>query len=400
MKITIVMGFFLPMPPKLGGATEKTWHRLAVEFAARGHEVTVVSRRWQAMPKEEMLDGVRHVRLPGFDHTRQLSRNLTLDLIWSARVHSRLPAADIVVVNAVTLPMWLGRVRPAAGRVVVMPGRMPKGQYRFYRNIARILATSTPVCHRVVEENPALARVTRVVGYPIAYDELAAPRPAGALSQPVTIGYAGRLHPEKGLDLLVDAAAELQADATLPPWRLLMRGPHTVASGGGGENYRAGLEAKLRRTLPANRWNVDGPLFDDGTLAAFYRSLDVFCYPSLAAGGETFGVAIVEAMAAGAAPIVSDLACFRDFVRPGVNGLVFDHKGPDAARRLTEAIASLVRDAAQRRSLATAAQTTARDYNFASYTERLLADFATLDSEHDGGGASAASTEPMLGTRI
>ena len=34
MKITIVMGFFLPMPPAAGGATEKSWHSLAEEFDA------------------------------------------------------------------------------------------------------------------------------------------------------------------------------------------------------------------------------------------------------------------------------------------------------------------------------------------------------------------------------
>ena len=46
MKLTIVMGFFLPVPPVQGGATEKSWDRLATLLAERGHEVTVISRRW------------------------------------------------------------------------------------------------------------------------------------------------------------------------------------------------------------------------------------------------------------------------------------------------------------------------------------------------------------------
>jgi hypothetical protein len=42
MNITIAMGFFLPVPPAAGGATEKSWHRLALEFARKGHAVTMV----------------------------------------------------------------------------------------------------------------------------------------------------------------------------------------------------------------------------------------------------------------------------------------------------------------------------------------------------------------------
>ena len=46
MKINIATGFFLPVPPAAGGATEKIWHRLAQVFAAAGHEVTFISRTW------------------------------------------------------------------------------------------------------------------------------------------------------------------------------------------------------------------------------------------------------------------------------------------------------------------------------------------------------------------
>lgn len=376
MRITIVMGFFLPMPPQLGGATEKTWHRLAGEFAARGHAVTIVSRRWREWPHDEIVDGVRYLRIPGFDHTRSLLRNLMLDLLWSWRVQRALPAADVVVVNAVTLPIWLGRLRPAAGRVVVMPGRMPKGQYHHYHRIARVLATSTPVLHRVAAENPRLADITRVVGYPIDYELLAQPRPPGG--DRLTVGYAGRIHPEKGVGLLVAAAAQLQGDLNLPRWRLAIRGPHAVAAGGGGDAYRAGLEAMLWAAAPGEKWSIEPATFDARQLAEFYRSVDIFVYPSLAADGETFGVAVAEAMAAGAVPLVSDLACFRDFVRPGVNGLVFDHHRPDASTRLAESLAALLRDANRRRTLAAAAQADVRGYHLPQYAGRLLDDFSAL----------------------
>jgi hypothetical protein len=37
MRITIVQGAFLPVPPVLGGAVEKIWFALGKEFASRGH---------------------------------------------------------------------------------------------------------------------------------------------------------------------------------------------------------------------------------------------------------------------------------------------------------------------------------------------------------------------------
>ncbi len=378
MKITIVMGFFLPVPPESGGATEKSWHRLATELAARGHEVTLVSRCWRKWPDRETLQGVRHLRLPGFDHRSKLWQNLLLDFIWSCRVHRRLPVADLVVVHAVTLPVWLGRLRPSAGKVVVMPGRMPKGQYHWYRRIARVLATSTPVRERVLAENPTLDPMTRIVGYPIDWSLLSRSRPPRSRTAPVTIGFTGRLHPEKGVELLVAAACQLAAMPDLPPWRLELCGPKDVAAGGAGPQFRVQLERQLRAGLPEGSWSVRPPIYREDALAEFYRTLDVFCYPSLAAQGETFGVAIAEAMAAGAAPVVSNLTCFRDFVRPGVNGLVFDHTGLDAATQLAAALATLLRDPARRQALATAAQSDVQRYDFPRYAEALIGDFKRL----------------------
>jgi len=378
MKIAIVMGFFLPVPPEIGGATEKTWSRLAIELAARGHATTVISRQWPRWPARETLKGVSHLRVAGFDHRRRLWQNLILDFIWSWRVFRQLPESDIVVVHAVTLPVWLATFRRRAGRVVVMPGRMPKGQYRFYRGISRVLVTSTPVKERVLAENPRLAPVARICGYPIDWTALARPRAVRENSAPITIGFIGRLHPEKGINLLLDAILQLAALPDLPPWRLVLCGPSEIAAGGGGEPYRLGLEQKLRARLPAEQWSVRPPLFNAAALADLYRSLDIFCYPSLSAEGETFGVAVAEAMAAGAVPIISNLACFRDFVRPGVSGLTFDHQAVDAGRQLTDAIACLIRDPGRRQALATAAQAEVERFDYPRYADTLIEDFKSL----------------------
>src|SRR5204862_5030426 len=126
LKISIVTGFFLPVPPLRGGSTEKIWHRLAQEFARAGHEITFVSRRWPGLADRETLGGVTHVRLSGADHSRSLPINLWHDFWWGTRVARALPAADVVICNTVTLPAWLRRMKPAAGRVVAVLARMPK----------------------------------------------------------------------------------------------------------------------------------------------------------------------------------------------------------------------------------------------------------------------------------
>lgn len=378
MRINLVMGFFLPMPPAAGGATEKSWHGLALEFAARGHDVCVISRQWPDWPDEERRDGVHHLRLRGYPHTSRLIRNLWRDFWWSCRVWRNLPRADVTVVNAVTLPIWLGWWRRGAGRLVVMPGRMPKGQYRFYRRVDRVIAVSSAVCTALAAENFRLAAVSKIFGYPIAWSRLAAPPRERVVDRAVTIGYVGRLHREKGLDLLVAALALLATHRDLPPWRVLLCGPSDIARGGSGEAYAAKLDRALAAALPRDRFVLRAPVFDEAALAAVYREIDVFCYPSLAARGETFGVAVAEAMAAGAVPVVSQLPCFTDFVRHETNGAVFDHTAADAPAQLAAALAGLLADPAHRSRLSAAARADTRVYDFPEFASRLLEDFSTL----------------------
>ena len=382
MNITIVMGFFLPMPPAAGGATEKSWDGLAREFAKRGHAVTVISRRWTGWPDSEYKQGVRYLRLRGYAHSSRLLQNLWRDLCWSWRVWRVLPLADITIVNSVTLPLWLGWFRRRAGRLIIMPGRMPKGQYRWYRRVDRVIVVSSPVRDALLVENPGLASIAKIFGYPIAWQHLSAarsPRP----SDVVTLGYIGRIHTEKGLILLATAVAILAGRPHLPPWRLLICGPTDVAHGGSGPEFLASLDRALKAHLPADQFSFLPPVFDANKLAQVYREIDIFCYPSLAVHGETFGVAIAEAMAAGAVPVVSRLPCFLDFVRDGVNGAIFAHDQPNAATALADTLEQLIQNPDRRLRLAHQAQADVRAYDFPVFAESLLEDFSTLS---DGPG--------------
>ncbi|HEX2101850.1 MAG TPA: glycosyltransferase family 4 protein [Candidatus Synoicihabitans sp.] len=368
------MGFFLPVPALAGGATEKTWHRLGEALADAGHDVTLISRRWPHLPDEQRCGRLIHLRLPGFDHTRQLWRNLLLDTRWGLRVARALPAGDVVVCHAITLPIYLRWLRPRAGRVSVVLGRMPKGHNRFYGGVDRVYATSAAVADKALAENPRLRDRLRLVPNSIDWPMHAAAVTKGSS---LTIGYVGRIHPEKGLEQLLDAALRLAQRSDLPPWRVELTGPVATEEGGGGAAYRDALLARYGAAL-GQRLVLNPPIFEATKLARHYGQLDVFCYPSLAARGEGLSVAPIEAMAAGAVPVVSRLECYRDLIRPGGNGLQFAQGTANAAIELAEHLATLLRDRDLRLRLATSAQATAREYDHARIAQLLLADFASM----------------------
>ncbi|HEY0947729.1 MAG TPA: glycosyltransferase family 4 protein [Opitutaceae bacterium] len=380
MNITIVSGFFLPVPPVAGGAMEKTWWRLGRIYAARGHRVTHLSRSWSSWPDAEWRDGVQHIRLPGFNHRRRLWQNLVLDAFWGSRVLHALPPADILITNTVALPVFVRRLRPAAGRLVVNLNRYPKGQLRWYGQVARVQAASRAIADAACREAPRLASSVRVVPNPIEAVAIAAAGQdeSSRASETITVGFFGRLHPEKGLVRLVEAAQRLHATPGLPRWRLVLRGPADVPRGGGGEPFIEDLRSRGAALAAADRLRIEPPLFDAVRLHRAYHDLDIFCYPSVAEAGETFGVAVVEAMAAGLPVVVSDLECFADHVTHERNGLVVPRAGDDPAGALAAALRRLIVDAAFRRALGNEAAHTVSSLDDAAIADQHLADYADL----------------------
>jgi glycosyltransferase involved in cell wall biosynthesis len=279
-----------------------------------------------------------------------------------------LPAADVTICNTVFLPVWLRRRYPQAGRVVAVVARMPKGQTRFYRRVDLVLALSAAVAEAIARENPALVDRTAPFPFPIDWERhaVAARRaPKADAARPVTVGYIGRIHPEKGISLLLEAAIRLKGRSDLPPWKLMLAGPTDVEAGGGGHDFVAGLKTQYALRL-GDALSLLGPEFDAARLASRYATIDIFCYPSLAERGETFGVAVAEAMACAAAPVVSQLECFQDLVQPGRTGLTFDHRADNAAEQLAGALAQLIQDAPRRAQMGSNAQEHARQFDFAA----------------------------------
>jgi glycosyltransferase involved in cell wall biosynthesis len=372
MKITLVLGPFLPIPPILGGAVEKVQFLLAGAYRAAGHEVTIISRRYGNFAREEVVDGIRHIRIASFDSSSSLAGNLILDLCYALRVARRLPQSDITVTNSFSLPLVLPGRR--AGKIYVHVARFPKGQMALYWRADRLQAISRAVADAIARQAPWLAGRVAMIGFPLPEAYFRNP---GAARRTRTILYVGRIAREKGVDLLIKAfASAAKNDRTFSDWRLRIVGPHEVTQGGDGAEYLGQLAA-LARPL-GGACEFVPPVFDQDALIEVYRSASVFVYPSLAETGEAFGLAPLEAMAAGCAVVVSDLRCFDDFVEDGVTGLKFDHRVSMPEINLADVLSRLIGNPDVLVRIAEAGHRAAARFRLAEISGRMLADFAAL----------------------
>lgn len=134
--------------------------------------------------------------------------------------------------------------------------------------------------------------------------------------RPFTIGYFGRLVEEKGVALLLRAAARLPD----PDWRLLLVG---------GGPQRAALEA-LAQQMGLSAHMCFRDQVPSTHMPALYREVDALALPSLTRPNwkEQFGRVLIEAMSSGVPVVGSDSGAIPDVI--GAAGLVFPEGDSDA----------------------------------------------------------------------
>ncbi len=301
-----------------------------------------------------------------------------LDLIYTIRVLSVLPSADILVTHTFWLPILLRSSK--RGKVYVHVGRYPKGQMRLYRHVARLQTTSRALERAILEEVPDLEPKISVVPSPAPAAQTPGAPPSLAEREKIML-FVGRVHPEKGVHLLVEAFAGKPAAFT--DWKLMIVGPAEIKLGGGGTDYLVDLKRRARGAEVVFR----GPIFDPLGLEKEFRSARIFAYPSLAERGETFGLAALEGMAHNCAVFVSDLGCFHDFIRDGETGFIFNHRAQNPVESLREKIASAIVDPALLARIADAGYRRSADYSVPGVADQFLADFNSVLRESDAARA-------------
>lgn len=370
MKICLVIGPYNPVPLALGGSVERILSTLASRFAARGHEVTLISRSFGDFPHEETIDGVRYIRVPSFNGPSSKFLYRLYDYIYSRRVAKMLPQSDITITSSVFLPLVLPLSR--AGHIYVHVARFPKHQMWIYRRAARLQGVSEAVAEEIRRQTPSVADRTVAIANPLS-GALAGLAPPDQAPREKSILFVGRVAHEKGVHLLIEAFARASA-GPLASYRLRIVGPHEVRQQGDGEGYLAELKALAAPVR--DRVSFEGPVFDPQALREIFLASDIFVYPSLAERGEAFGVAPLEAMAARCRVIVSDLAVFREYVRPGENAIVFDHRN-NPVDSLVRALNAMTADPATEK-MRGAGVATAANYQPDHIADLFLQDFERL----------------------
>lgn len=185
-----------------------------------------------------------------------------------------------------------------------------------------------------------------------------------------TIGFLGRYdEPRKGLPVLLEAMRTVLRDH--PGARLL------VAGRGNAEEL-----AELVGDL-APHVTLLGEL-SEPEKAAFLRSVDVYCAPNLL--GESFGVILLEAMAAGAPVVASDLDAFARVLVDGTAGVLVRRGN---AGELAVALSGLLADPARRARLAEAGSRAVAEYDWSVVARRIVAVYETV-APSGGTGVTAS----------
>jgi phosphatidyl-myo-inositol alpha-mannosyltransferase len=194
-----------------------------------------------------------------------------------------------------------------------------------------------------------------------------------------TLGFLGRLtESRKGFPILRTAFVELARQR--PELRLLVAGP-----GDRGDLYEL-FPADVR-----DRVEFLG-LVSEADKARMLRSVDVYVAPNT--GGESFGMILTEAMAAGTAVAASDLDAFRRVLDGGRAGALFP-TGDAAA--LAALLGELLDDPGRRSELAAAAAVAVSAFDWPSVAARVLEVYAAAIEATDGRVIDVEWSEPRPG---
>lgn len=175
-----------------------------------------------------------------------------------------------------------------------------------------------------------------------------------------TLAFLGRIdEPRKGLHVLLSALPVVLERH--PGLRVLVAGPGEL------DSPEKDLAAGFR-----DRVELLG-MVSDADKASLLASADVYVAPHT--GGESFGIVLVEAMAAGAPVVASDLAAFTAVLGDPPAGAIFPTGDSDA---LAGALITLLAQPAERQRLAAAGRIRAGQFDWSVVAERVMAVYETV----------------------
>lgn len=235
-------------------------------------------------------------------------------------------------------PLLLCTTQATAGELI---GRFPRARGRV--TIAPLAATAAVDSTLTTEERAALPSAGFVL-------------------------VVGTLEPRKNLPRLIEAYRLLDMS-------LQRQHPLVVV---GALGWDTGETLRSLRSL-GDRCTMLGHV-GDAALGELYQRCAVFCYPSL---GEGFGLPVLEAMAAGAPVLTSNISSL-----PEVGGHAAVYTDPRSVEEISRALDALLRDEARRRELSLCAMRRAREFSWARFGDEVVCalELAGSSIPRPGGG--------------
>ena len=175
----------------------------------------------------------------------------------------------------------------------------------------------------------------------------------------LNILFVGRLEKRKGLGYLLSAYKEVKNE--LPDTRLIVVG----------EGARRGYEEQVRKL------NLKDVAFvgyvSDEDLPGYYKTSDLFCAP--ATGEESFGIILLEAMAAAKPIVASAIDGYASVMSHGIEGLLVPPKDEQA---LAAAIIHLLSDDSLRQEMSARGRHKAEEYSWPNVAQRVMELYISL----------------------
>jgi phosphatidylinositol alpha-mannosyltransferase len=249
-----------------------------------------------------------------------------------------------------TQTLLLGADEPLVGTFHASYSGRFNPWYRMFRPPLKRWLSRLAIRTAVSEEAAELAQLSFDGDYKIVPNGVDVPQFAKATPWPTdrpTILFVGRHEPRKGLRVLLEAFAGLEHDARL--W----------IAGDGPEK-----DALRVRDIPGVEWIG---CVSEEEKARRMRAATVFCAPAL--GGESFGIVLLEAMAASTAVVASDIDGFRNVARADRDALLVDPDDPGALRGVLQRVLD---DASRRAELIASGEQRAVEFSMRHVAECFI----------------------------
>jgi phosphatidylinositol alpha-mannosyltransferase len=340
------------------GGVQVHVRQLASRLRERGHDVTVLSAG-TSKPADRWVQIVgRPVRVP---YRGTVAPIAPLAYRRTSSVLAAI-APDVVHVHE--------PLAPSVSMFATLASRVPVvATVHAYLDRSRAMELAAPILHRVWERVTIGVAVSEAAAtflrrslpdaeleiVPNGVDVRAWAEPtavAEGLPAGRRIVWAHRLDPQKGFPVAVAAFAKVVAEV---PDAVL------VVAGDGADRDAVGvLTASVRE-----RVHMVGSVPND-RLPAVHAAGDVFVASAL--GQESFGVVLIEAMAAGLPVVATDIPGYREVVTHGVEGLLVPPRDPEA---LAAGLVRVLTEPGLAERLGEAGRARARDFDWPLVVDRL-----------------------------